>query len=321
MNIDTIYADLERNDKFIYALNEIQKFSFNHKFKKLSRFIQNELIGYSDDRLADPPRYRALTFELAVKTENGWVKTGKLSSAYYRRPIEEMVNCLKSQNPLVLDVTPARGDVYQQHYSLHQCQKVINGVKIELNKYFPKLSKKMKKDMKKKRINFENESSSDVNSKNRLLLILNKFHRVVMSLSKEKRRENRDTIEINDEYDVQDLLFALLQIDFKSIQKESYGPKFAGKNPKIDFYIKIKNIGIETKMVLVKYKDYVDRIRKAIIEDKEIYSNDEKMKHLYFFVYDPQHKILNRSDFIRDLEKNKPKQFKTLKIIIKPDLP
>src|SRR6266567_1415906 len=45
-----------------------------------------------------------------------------------------------------------------------------------------------------------------------LIRILRGFHRVARQLR--FRRENRATLEINDEYDVQDLLHALLKMDF-----------------------------------------------------------------------------------------------------------
>lgn len=44
------------------------------------------------------------------------------------------------------------------------------------------------------------------------------------------------------------------------------------------------------------------------------------VSQLYFFIYDPNALLLEREDFIEDLEKNKSEQFQYLKIVIKPDL-
>ena len=50
------------------------------------------------------------------------------------------------------------------------------------------------------------------------------------------------------------------------------------------------------------------------------YSNNKEIKELYFFIYDPNSFILNREEFILDLEKDKSRQFEKIKIIIKPEL-
>jgi len=149
-----------------------------------------------------------------------------------------------------------------------------------------------------------------------LMQIFNRFHRVAKTL--EKRYSNRDTIIINDEYDTQDLLQGLLSVEFDSIQAEEYGPRFAGKRPRIDFFLRLEYIGIEVKRV--RDEDHAKKLNEEIIIDKEYYSNNTKITQLYFFIYDPEALLLNREDFIEDLEKNKSKQFQFLKIVIKPDL-
>jgi len=149
-----------------------------------------------------------------------------------------------------------------------------------------------------------------------LMQIFNRFHRVAKKL--EKRYSDRETIIINDEYDTQDLLQALMSVEFDSIQAEEYGPNFAGKRPRIDFFLRLESIGIEVKKV--RNEDHTKKLNEEIIIDKEYYSNNPKITHLYFFIYDPKTLLLNREDFIEDLEKNKSKQFQFLKIVIKPEL-
>ncbi|GAI18112.1 unnamed protein product [marine sediment metagenome] len=48
--------------------------------------------------------------------------------------------------------------------------------------------------------------------------------------------------------------------------------------------------------------------------DKEYYSKNSKIEELYFFIYDPKFLLINRKDFVEDLEKNKPEQLTTLQI-------
>ena len=109
-----------------------------------------------------------------------------------------------------------------------------------------------------------------------------------------------------------------MQIEFGIIKKEEYNPSFSGKNPRIDFFLRLENIGIEVKKV--RDKDHAKNLGEEIIEDKEKYSNNKELTELYFFIYDPNTFLLNREEFIVDLEKNIPKQFDKVKVIIKPEL-
>ena len=149
-----------------------------------------------------------------------------------------------------------------------------------------------------------------------IMKIFNRFHRVAKQL--EKRHSNRATIIIEDEYDTQDLLHGLFSLEFDSIQAEEYGPRFTSKRPRIDFYLKLENIGIEVKKV--RDKDHAKTLHEEIIIDKEYYSKNPNITELYFFIYDPDSLLLDREAFIEDLEKNKSEQFDLLKVIIKPDI-
>ena len=149
-----------------------------------------------------------------------------------------------------------------------------------------------------------------------LMKIFNRFHRAAKHL--EKRYSKRETIMINDEYDTQDLLRGLLSIEFDSVQAEEYGPRFAGKRPRIDFFLRLESIGIEVKKV--RDEDHAKKLNEEIIIDKEYYSNNPNITQLYFFIYDPNAFLLDREDFIEDLERTKSVQFQYLKIVIKPDL-
>ncbi len=57
------------------------------------------------------------------------------------------------------------------------------------------------------------------------------------------RYENRETLKIEDEYDVQDLLHALLLLYFDDVRAEDY----AGKSSRMDFLLKNERVVIEVK--------------------------------------------------------------------------
>ncbi len=149
-----------------------------------------------------------------------------------------------------------------------------------------------------------------------LMKIFNRFHRAAKHL--EKRYSERETLIINDEYDTQDLLRGLLSIEFDSVQAEEYGPRFAGKRSRIDFFLRLESIGIEVKKV--RDENHAKKLNVEIILDKEYYSNNPNITQLYFFIYDPHALLLDREDFIEDLERTKSEQFQYLKIVIKPDI-
>jgi len=56
--------------------------------------------------------------------------------------------------------------------------------------------------------------------------ICNRFH--LVSRQMRARYNNRETLRVADEYDVQDLLHALLRLYFEDIRPEEYTPSYAG---------------------------------------------------------------------------------------------
>ena len=76
--------------------------------------------------------------------------------------------------------------------------------------------------------------------------VISKFHSIVKKLR--NRYNSRETLAVKDEYDVQDLLDALLVLYFEDIRREEPTPSYATKSAKIDFLLKYEKIGIEVKM-------------------------------------------------------------------------
>lgn len=129
---------------------------------------------------------------------------------------------------------------------------------------------------------------------------LNNFHRVVRQLR--NRHEGRTTLEIKDEYDVQDLLHSLLLIHFEDVRPEEYTPSYAGATSRMDFLIKDINTVIETKMTRETLKD--KQIGEQLIIDIEKYAKHPDCDKLYCFVYDPKELINNPKGLEKDLSDN-----------------
>lgn len=142
--------------------------------------------------------------------------------------------------------------------------------------------------------------------------ILNNFHKVARQLK--IRRENRDTLIINDEYDVQDLLHALLRIHFNDVRVEEWTPSHAGSSSRMDFLIKDLNVVIETKMTRDSLKD--KKLGEELIIDIEKYFKHENCDILYCFIYDPSELINNPKALENDLSRDNGEL--QVKVIIVP---
>ena len=141
-------------------------------------------------------------------------------------------------------------------------------------------------------------STEKKKKENELLpLVFKKFNKVSRQLR--YRHENRSTLDIEDEYDVQDLLHALLLLFFDDVRTEEWAPSFAGMPARMDFLIKQENIVIEVKKTRKGLAD--KEIGNQLIEDIERYKQHPDCKQLICFVYDPDGQIRNPDGLINDL--------------------
>lgn len=129
--------------------------------------------------------------------------------------------------------------------------------------------------------------------------IFTNFHR--FDIAMKRRYGKRTTIEINDEHDLQDALFAILRLFTKDIQKETYVPNYAGSNSRVDFFLPEHELIIETKMASPSLQD--KSIGEQLVTDFNRYKELTKAKHLVCFIYDKDSNINNPPTLIRDLEK------------------
>jgi hypothetical protein len=128
--------------------------------------------------------------------------------------------------------------------------------------------------------------------------LLVRFHVVAQQLK--KRHDNRDSLWINDEYDVQDLLYALLRIDFDDIRAEEWTPSYAGGSSRMDFLLKKEQVVIEAKKTRDKLRDR--EVGEQLIIDIAKYKEHPNCRTLICFVYDPDQYITNPVGLKRDLE-------------------
>lgn len=138
-----------------------------------------------------------------------------------------------------------------------------------------------------------------VNGPSKIHNLIERFHIVATQLK--NRHAKRNTIDIQDEYDVQDLLNALLKIDFDDVRLEEYTPSYAGSSTRVDFLLKNEKIIVEVKKTRKGLNDR--EVGNQLILDSQHYKAHPDCKHLVCFVYDPENRIKNPRGLENDLNK------------------
>lgn len=127
--------------------------------------------------------------------------------------------------------------------------------------------------------------------------IFENFHICARQL--QRRHSHRPTLDIKDEYDVQDLLNALLRLHFDDVRPEEWTPSYAGGNNRMDFLLKDEEIAIEVKMTRDGLKD--KEVGDQLLIDIAKYQKHPNCKSLYCFVYDIDGHIRNPRGLEKDL--------------------
>lgn len=159
----------------------------------------------------------------------------------------------------------------------------------------------------------EISQKDDLSAIQNLNIIFSSFHKVVRQLK--SRRSNRKPLEIKDEYDVQDLLYALLRLYFDDIRPEEWTPSYAGRPARVDFLLKNERVVIEVKKTREGLGD--KELGEQLIIDIDKYKKHPDCEKLVCFVYDPEERIHNPVGIMNDLNKQHDG---FAMVIIKPDV-
>jgi len=127
--------------------------------------------------------------------------------------------------------------------------------------------------------------------------ICRRFHLVARQLR--ARHGGRGTLEVDDEYDVQDLLHGLLRVHFDDIRDEEWTPSYAGGAARVDFLLKDVFIVVEVKKTRKGLAD--KEVGDQLLIDIVRYQAHPDCRTLVCFVYDPEERIANPAALERDL--------------------
>jgi hypothetical protein len=100
---------------------------------------------------------------------------------------------------------------------------------------------------------------------------------------------------------VQDLLHALLVLDFEDIRAEEYTPSYAGGSSRTDFLLKPESVVLEVKKSRPGMT--ARTVGEELLVDIARYAEHPDCSLLICFVYDPDGRIVNPRGLEADLER------------------
>src|SRR5271165_113143 len=130
-----------------------------------------------------------------------------------------------------------------------------------------------------------------------VLMLAERFHGVVRQIR--QRHDSRPTLDVADEYDVQDLFHALLTIYFDDIRKEEWAPSYAGGASRMDFLLPEIEAVVEIKMMRPSLS--TRQLGEQLIVDIAKYKAHPACCTLFCVVYDADGRISNPRGVENDL--------------------
>jgi hypothetical protein len=131
-------------------------------------------------------------------------------------------------------------------------------------------------------------------------MLAERLHMVVRQLR--QRREGRPTLDVGDEYDVQDLFHALLTIHFDDIRKEEWVPSYAGSASRMDFLLPEIEAVVEIKMTRPTLS--TKQLGEELTVDIAKYKKHPACHTLFCMIYDPDGRISNPRGLENDLRED-----------------
>jgi hypothetical protein len=128
------------------------------------------------------------------------------------------------------------------------------------------------------------------------------------------RRDYRATLEVEDEYDVQDLLYALLRLEFEEVGTEDWRPAYEEGVTRTSYLLHKDRVVIVVKKTKagITAKELAEQARM----DSTHYSGRSDCRTLVCFIYDPEGRIGNPRGLESDL--TMVSDAFTLEVIIAP---
>ena len=114
-----------------------------------------------------------------------------------------------------------------------------------------------------------------------------RFHAVARQLR--LRKDYRATLEVEDDYDLQDLLCALLKGEFDEVGTDEWTPPYAGGAARTAFLLHGDRIAVVAKKTRsgLTPTDLADQVA----ADSSRFTGRDHCRTLFYFIYDPEGRI------------------------------
>lgn len=131
------------------------------------------------------------------------------------------------------------------------------------------------------------ESTLDQDPLNLIRKVCLRFHSVARQLR--LRRDYRPTLEVDDDYDLQDLLCALLKVEFDEVATDEWTPPYTGGAARTTLLVNRDQIAIVAKKTGpgVTTKELADQVA----ADSAYYRTQGRCTTIFCFMYDPEGRI------------------------------
>ncbi|MBI1204956.1 MAG: transposase [Rhodopseudomonas sp.] len=142
--------------------------------------------------------------------------------------------------------------------------------------------------------------SSETSPVERVIGLWRRFPLFVERL--QSRQRSRAAFVVSDEYDVQDLLHAILRLHFDDVRPEEHTPSYAGNSSRVDFFLPPERIVVEAKMTRknLGQKEVADEL----IIDAARYAQMDGVDTLICLVFDPERRCANPKTLENDVERS-----------------
>ena len=131
-----------------------------------------------------------------------------------------------------------------------------------------------------------------------LLVLVKGLRRAMFPLT--NRRKGSTSLSFSSEYDVQDLLHALMRPWVGDIRAEEYTPSYAGSSTRMDFLLPEHRLVLEIKFA--RDVDHAKKIGNELIIDLDHYRRHPQCDTLWCIIFDPHDLLPNPEGLKKDLE-------------------
>jgi hypothetical protein len=114
------------------------------------------------------------------------------------------------------------------------------------------------------------------------------------------RQRDRPPFSVADEYDVQDLMYAILKLHFDDVRPEEVTPSYAGNASRVDFFLPRERIVVEAKMTRASLGQ--KEVANQLAIDAARYAQMQTVDTLICLVYDPERRCENPRTLENDVE-------------------